>query len=81
MTTEDIETRLQSLRTRQQEAARRYAQAEAKIDTVKARRAEILASLKEHGFDSPEEARAEVENLSSQVEATLEKIEEKVRGL
>lgn len=79
--TDNIETRLQSLRTQQQEASRRYAQAEAKLDTVQSKRESLMSGLKEQGFDSPEAARKHVEELSSEVEEILVQIEEKVRGL
>ncbi len=77
----DIEERLQSLRSRQQEAVRRKAQAEAKLDSVRARKEQILGQLSEEGFQSPEAAREEVQNLSDQVEEVLREIEEKVQGL
>lgn len=77
----DIETRLQSLKDRQQEAARRYAQAEARLDTVRARRDELMDALKEHGFDTPSQAREKVNELSGEVEQILEKISEEVSGL
>lgn len=77
----DIETRLQDLKVQQQEANRRVAQAEAKRDAVEAKKAEVLAALKEQGYDSPEDARARVDELSEEVETVLEDIEQKVSGL
>lgn len=77
----EIEDQLSSLRTRQQEAARRYAQAEAKLDQVKARQAQIIDSLKSQGFESAVAAQAEVARLESEVQEVLAEIESKVSGL
>ena len=41
---DDIEHRLSLIRTRQQEAQRRHATAEAKLDQVRARKEELLRS-------------------------------------
>lgn len=78
---EEIEDRLAALRARQQEAQRRRATADARLDQVQARKAELLAGLKEQGFDSPEEARAHVQELSKETEKILASIEEKVGSL
>jgi chaperonin cofactor prefoldin len=78
---ENIESRLQSLRAQSQEASRRYAQAEAQLDAVRARREQLLAGLKEQGFDTPEDARKEVERIGAEVESVLSQIEERVSGL
>lgn len=78
---ESIEVRLQNLRTQQQEATRRVAQAEAKLDTVHARKREIEEALAEAGYETPQDARARVEELAGEVESVLEDIEQKVSTL
>lgn len=78
---ENIEQRLQSLRSRQQEAVRQKAQAEAKLDSVRARKDQILQQLSDEGFPDPEVARVEVQSLSDEVEEILTDIESKVQGL
>lgn len=78
---EDIEQRLSSIRARQQEAQRRHATAEAKLDQVRARREEVMQSLSAQGFSTPEEARARVESLKSETEEILADIEGKVGSL
>lgn len=80
-TDEELAERLQSLKVQQQEANRRVAQAEAKQDAVQAKKAEVMESLKNQGFDSPEAARERVESLGKEVDAVLQDIEEKVSGL
>lgn len=77
---ENIENRLQSLRTQQQESARRHAQAEAKLDTVLARKTQLLEGLHQQGFKDPEAAREEVIALSAEVEEILDQIEARVQG-
>lgn len=78
---DNIEERLQALRTQQGEAQRRHAQAEAKLDTVRSRKDSLLAGLQEQGFDTPEQARKHVEELNAEVEGILNSIEDKVKGL
>jgi len=78
---ENIETRLQTLKTRRHEASRRRATAEAKLDEVAARKAAVHASLKEQGFDTPDEAAAEVQRLTTEVDEILDEIAQKVEGL
>lgn len=78
---EEIEKRLIELRNQQGEATRRLAQAEAKRDQVVARRTETLDSLKELGYETPEQAAEAAQTLHNETEAILAKIEEKVSGL
>lgn len=77
----DVESRLQSLRSKQQDARRRYAQAEAKLDTVRSQKTALLKGLKDQGFASVDAARERVRELSTETEDILAQIEEKVRGL
>lgn len=77
----DVETRLQNLKMKQQDAQRRYAQAEAKLDQVRSQKAALLTSLKDQGFPDVAAARTRVQELSSQTDAILAEIEEKVSGL
>lgn len=77
----NIETRLQSIRTSQQEAGKRYSQAEARLDGVAAKKQQITAQLADMGFSTPEEASAEVSRLNSEVDQILQDIEQKVSGL
>lgn len=72
---ETVEERLQSARQRQQDALRLRATMEANQDAVKAKRDELLLRLKELGFDSPDEALAEVSRLSEEVDTLLAQIE------
>lgn len=78
---ENIETRLQSLRTRREEANRRRSVAEAKLDEVAARKTQIEQALSDQGFDTPEAARDEVQRISTEVDTILDEIAEKVSGL
>lgn len=76
-----IENRLQSVKARQNEAQRRQATVEAKLEQVDTQRKQLLAALKEQGFETPDEARQHVEELKQKTEAILTQIEEKVSGL
>lgn len=76
-----VETRLQQARAKQQEKARLYAQAEAKLDAVRAQKASLLKGLKDQGFEDAEQARKRVQELSSEVDQILAEIEEKVSSL
>lgn len=78
---EDIENRLQNLRARQQEAQRRHATAEAKLDQVRSQRQQLLDALKSHGFDTPEEARAAITSMKQKTEKILAEIEKQVADL
>ena len=78
---ENIESRLISLRTRRDEANRRRSVAEAKLDEVAARKQQIEKALADQGFDNPEDARAEVQRITAEVDAVLDEITEKVSGL
>lgn len=78
---DDIEGRLQALRSKQQEAQRRYAQAEAKLDAVRSQKQALLTGLKEQGFETVEDARVRVKELSAETEQILAQIETKVNGL
>lgn len=77
----DVEVRLQQLRSKQQDAQRRYAQAEAKLDAVRSQKETLLAGLKENGWESVEAARERVQALSAETQAILEKIEQQVVSL
>lgn len=78
---ETIEGRLLSLKSKRQDASRRRATAEAKLDEVASRKAQVLQKLKEQGFDNPEDASKEVQALTEQVDSILDEISEKVSGL
>ena len=78
---DDVELRLQNLRTKQQDAQRRFAQAEAKLDQVRSQKATLLTSLKEQGYADVAAARDRVQALSAETQAILAQIEEKVAGL
>ena len=77
----DLEERLQLVRSRQQEATRRRAQAEAKLDTVRAQREDVLARLKAMNYDTVEAAQQRAVALKAETESVLADIEAKVRGL
>ncbi len=76
-----VEERLTGIRTQQQEAGRRRATAEAKLDEVRARRENLMAALKEHGCADVGSAQQRLAELSEESEKALALIEEKVRGL
>jgi hypothetical protein len=78
---DDIETRLQTLRSKQQDAQRRHAQAEAKLDNVRAQKTSLLNGLKEQGFSDTTAAQKRVKELSTETEAILSQIEEQVSSL
>lgn len=77
----DVENRLQNLRAKQQDAQRRYAQAEAKLDSVQAQKRDLLKGLKEQGYEDVAAAKVRVSELSAETEEILSQIEEKVSGL
>lgn len=78
---DDIENRLQTLRSKQQDAQRRYAQAEAKLDAVRAQKTALLKGLKEQGFPDAKAAQKRVTELSAETDSILAQIEEQVSGL
>jgi chromosome segregation ATPase len=78
---EDVEARLQNLRTKQQDAQRRHAQAEAKLDSVRAQKTALLEGLAEQGYPDVDAARARVQELTAETAEILSQIEEKVAGL
>jgi chromosome segregation ATPase len=78
---DDVESRLQALRTKQQDAQRRHAQAEAKLDTARSQKQALLDGLKKQGFPDVKAARARVQELSAETETILAQIEEQVAGL
>lgn len=77
----DVEARLSALRTKQHDAQRRHAQAEAKLDAVRAQKTALLEGLREQGYDDVDAARVRVQELTAETEAILAQIEEKVAGL
>lgn len=79
--TDDAESRLQGLRTKQQDAQRRHAQAEAKLDSARSQKAALIDGLKNQGYPDVKAARKRVEELSAETETILAKIEEQVSGL
>lgn len=69
------------LRSQQQEAGRRRAQAEAKLDEIASRRKRLIEALGEHGCENEEQAHKRLKELGEQSEKALAEIEEKVKGL
>ncbi len=77
----DLESRLQQVRARQQEAFRKRAAAEAKLDAVRSQKQDSLDRLSDMGFSSPQAAKERAQELKTQSESVLAGIEEKVRPL
>lgn len=78
---DDIEYRLQTLRSKQQDAQRRHAQAEAKLDQVRSQKTSLLNGLKEQGFPDAKAAQKRVKELSAETEEILVRIESQVSEL
>jgi hypothetical protein len=78
---DDVEARLQQVRTKQQDAHRKRAMAEARLDAATARRDDALKQLKDLGFSTVAQARERAVALEEETEQILAAIEAKVRDL
>lgn len=72
----DVETRLRELTERAQELERKRAKRDADLDQARSQMTEIVKRLKEvYGVESVEEAKALLQQLNSDLDASLTELE------
>lgn len=74
---DDVQQRLEKIREQQTNLVRARASAEAQLEGVQSRRAEVLSRLSDQGL-TPEMAQARVAELGTEVESILRKIQESI---
>lgn len=74
---DDPEAALQQIRVQQQQATRAHAQAEALLDSLNARREEVISRMCDLDV-TPETVRDRISELESEIQSVLDSIRERI---